>query len=69
MLDINDSFSLIQERPSSVGFVRAPAIDMLYWGGGHLGAFRCFDYQTVGINRKQIFTSAWRSLASRANFV
>jgi 3'(2'), 5'-bisphosphate nucleotidase len=46
------NIALIEEGRSSLGVVYAPAIDLLYWGGSDLGAFRCFDGQTVAINVK-----------------
>jgi len=43
------NIALIEDDRSILGVVSAPAIDVLCWGGAGLGAYRCRDGHTVGI--------------------
>ena len=43
------NIALIEDGRCVLGVVYAPAIDVLYWGGAVLGAFRCMGDQTTAI--------------------
>jgi 3'(2'), 5'-bisphosphate nucleotidase len=43
------NIALIEDGRCVLGIVYAPAIDVLYWGGAGLGAFRCIGGQTAAI--------------------
>ena len=43
------NIALIENGSSVLGVVYAPAIDVLYWGGSTLGAFRCVKGETNAI--------------------
>jgi len=44
------NIALIEDGRSVLGVVYAPAIDVLYWGGRGLGAFRCARGEVVSLN-------------------
>lgn len=47
--DFTVNIALIEDGRSVLGVVYAPAIDMLYWGGAGLGAYRCIWGKTATI--------------------
>lgn len=62
------NIALIEDGHSVLGVVYAPAIDVFYWGGAGLGAFRCIGGQTVAIKVAATKVgNACRVVASRSH--